>query len=116
MSQQIGFAVEKQARELLTQQGLSFVMSNYRCRWGELDLIMRDKEYVVFIEVRARVSAEYGNALESITINKQQKIIKSASHFLLTHAHFNRFPARFDVVYSQGRQSLQWIKDAFSGN
>lgn len=114
MSQQIGFAAENQARDFLAKQGLQWITSNYRCRWGEIDIIMKEADYYVFIEVRSRVSAEYGGALESITARKKQKIIKTALHYLTTKSLLDRYPSRFDVICMQGKQAeTLWIKNAF---
>lgn len=115
MSQQIGYAAENQARQYLTQQGLVWVTSNYRCRWGELDLIMKDKDFLVFIEVRSRVSNEYGGALASINLHKKKKIIKTASHYLVTNNLWDKCLVRFDVISLQGElKTMEWIKDAFT--
>jgi len=114
MSKQIGYAVERQARTYLTDQGLRWITSNYTCRWGEIDLIMRDKEYWVFVEVRARVSDEYGGALGSITREKQRKILKTATHYLTINKLYDKCPVRIDVIAVQGSESkIEWIKDAF---
>ena len=77
MSISAGFVAEKQACDYLMSQGLKWVESNYRCQLGEIDLIMRDKEYLVFVEVRARASRDFGGALESVGYRKQQKILKT---------------------------------------
>ena len=70
MSQTIGFQRERQARDYLVAQGLEWVSSNYRCRLGEIDLIMRDKAHLVFVEVRARSSTAFGGAAASVSYNK----------------------------------------------
>jgi putative endonuclease len=114
MSQKIGFAVEAQVRAYLTKKGLHWLISNYRCRWGEIDLIMCDKNYLVFVEVRARMSADFGNAMESITYQKRQRIIKTALHYITTNQLYANYPLRFDVVSIQGSDSqFQWILNAF---
>lgn len=121
-SSDIGQQTEQLALNFLQKQGLSFVAQNYRCRQGEIDLIMHDKSTLVFVEVRYRKTATYGNSAESITLKKQQKIIFAAQHYLC-QAKFSSTPAcRFDVVaiYPSGetKSSLQfdWIKNAFDGN
>lgn len=115
MSLTLGLAAEETARQYLTAQGLKWVESNYRCKLGEIDLIMRDKDYLVFVEVRKRASSAYGSAIESITYGKQQKLLKTASLYLLTHKLNDRVKARFDVVSIEGKKpELIWIKDAFS--
>ncbi len=114
MSQQIGFIAEEQARNYLLSQGLQWVQSNYRCRWGEIDLIMREKSYWVFVEVRARRSTAFGGAIASVTSSKQQKLLKTASYYLLSHKILNKQPSRFDVVSFEGLPAkITWIKNAF---
>ncbi|WP_115304102.1 YraN family protein [Legionella beliardensis] len=114
MSQQLGFAAEQQACHYLLKQGLSLLVNNYRCRWGEIDLIMKDGNYLVFIEVRARSSSMFGGPFASITLTKQQKIIKTANHFILTKKWGDKYPVRFDVVGIDSRlQNIEWIKNAF---
>lgn len=116
MSLSAGFIAEQQARDYLVKQGLKWVESNYRCQLGEIDLIMRDKEYLVFVEVRARTSKAYGGALESVGFRKQQKILKTASLYLLTRKIQEQYPIRFDIVSIEGNPStLSWIPNAFTG-
>lgn len=115
MSNSLGNKAEEQARAFLIAKGLRYLDSNYSCRVGELDLIMRDGEYLVFIEVRSRSSIRYGGALASITGSKQKKIIKTAEHYLLCKKIYNQLPCRFDVVTFEGDLStLEWIKNAFT--
>ena len=115
MSITAGLVAEEHARQYLVTQGLTWVESNYRCRRGEIDLIMRHKEYLVFVEVRARTSRTFGSALESITIHKQKKILKTASLYLLTRRLQDKVPVRFDVVSIEGAPpELTGISNAFS--
>lgn len=113
MSQKIGLAAEQQAQSYLIAQGLKWIASNYRCRWGEIDLIMSEGDYLVFVEVRARSSKSFGGAIASVTYSKQQKLIKAASHYLLVNKIPNK-PARFDVLSLEGVPlQVDWIKNAF---
>ena len=104
---------EQQARSFLEQQGLLFVSANYRCRQGEIDLIMREHQTLVFVEVRYRASRDYGGALASVTPAKQQKIRHTARYFLLNQQINEAHQAcRFDIVsYDDGQRS--WLKNAF---
>lgn len=118
-SNRVGQQAEHAALNFLKQQGLTFIARNYRCRLGEIDLIMQDQKSLVFIEVRYRKSTKFGSSAESVSNNKQQKIIRCAAHYLL-HASKNESPAcRFDVIAiypsGTGKSSLQfdWIKNAF---
>lgn len=114
MSQKIGFAAEEQARDYLTAQGLKWISSNYCCRVGEIDLIMRDSDFLVFIEVRARSTRAFGGAVASVTHSKQQKIIKTALCYLQAHKLQDKQPSRFDVVSLDGMPPrITWIKNAF---
>lgn len=117
MSQQIGFRAEAYAKEYLIAQGLVWVLSNYHCRVGEIDLIMRDGEYLVFVEVRARKSRAYGGAAASITHSKRQKLLKAASYYVLSNPRFETYPMRFDVLSLDGMPpTITWIKNAFGGD
>ena len=101
----------------LKRHGLKTVCRNYRCRSGEIDLVMRDREFIVFVEVRYRRSNDYGDPLESITPGKQKRIIRAARHFLCAQPEWHDAPCRFDAVgvsSSDGRTDFNWIKDAFS--
>ncbi|KTD72415.1 YraN family protein [Legionella tucsonensis] len=108
-----GRIAEEKALAYLKKQGLKLVTKNYNCRLGEIDLIMRDKEQLVFIEVRLRTSIQFGGGIASVTYAKKQKILKAATYYMLHHQ--NHDPAlRFDVVSIDGKSaSISWIKDAF---
>lgn len=114
MSIEIGNLAEQQACQYLTQQGLILVCHNYRCRLGEIDLIMQDVENLVFVEVRARSSSVYGGALASVTTAKKKKLIRAASLYLLEHKLFDKVATRFDVLSIEGSLStITWLKNAF---
>lgn len=101
---------EEIAVNYLMKQGLKLLEKNYRSRCGEIDLIMQDKDTIVFVEVRARSSSYFGGPLASINRAKQKKLIKTGTFYLLKHPG----PARFDVVCFEGTPAkLQWIKNAF---
>ena len=104
---------EQQTRSFLEQQGLLFVSANFRCRRGEIDLIMREQQTLVFVEVRYRASRDYGGALSSVTPAKQHKIRHTARYFLLSQQiNESRQACRFDIVsYDDGQRS--WLKNAF---
>lgn len=111
MNQQ-GVPAENQAAAYLQQQGLTLLQRNYQTRRGEIDLIMRDQDTLVFVEVRYRRQADYGHALETITHRKQHKLITAAQYYLLTHPQAAAMPCRFDVVAIMPGQ-LDWIRNAF---
>lgn len=111
-----GIIAEKIALKWLLERHLSLVDSNYRCRFGEIDLIMLDQEILVFIEVRLRSSANFGGAASSVTHKKQQKIITTASHFLMQNKKYRQYHCRFDVIAfesSTAENCPLWYKDAF---
>lgn len=109
-----GKIAEELAAAYLQQQGLTLLASNYHCRFGEIDLIMRDGDEIVFVEVRLRSNTSFGGAGESITSAKRQKLIRTANHYLMQHSET---PCRFDAVLlnSLSFTGLQWIKNAFDG-
>ncbi len=115
--QEKGAQAEKLAEQFLARQGLQLITKNYRCKQGEVDLIMQDQDTIVFIEVRHRVRADYGSAAESITISKQTKVIKAATIFMMKKGWYQHKAVRFDVVTIQGSlvesPELNWIKQAF---
>ncbi|MEE7531377.1 YraN family protein [Klebsiella huaxiensis] len=113
LSKQTGDAWEIQARRWLESQGLRFIAASVHERGGEIDLIMRDGSVTVFVEVRYRRSANYGDAAASVTPQKQQKLLKAARLWLSRHnGSFETVDCRFDVVAFTGND-IQWLKNAF---
>lgn len=108
---QRGVVSEQRACHYLIAQGLSEIARNYRCRYGELDLIMREQHTLVIVEVRYRQADTHGSALESVTAAKQSRIINSTHHYLAKFPHTG--PIRFDVVAISGDQQVLWVKNAF---
>lgn len=106
-----GESAEQQAHQFLISQGLKPVCRNFRCKQGELDLIMTDGKTLVIIEVRFRKSDKYGSACESVTRSKQSRII-AATHVYLSTLNKD-CPIRFDVVAISGNGRIEWIKNAF---
>lgn len=110
-SRAIGADKERLAEKFLTGQRLSYVARNHRCRFGEIDLVMRDSEVLVFVEVRYRRSERFGTAAETVDARKQKRLIAAARHYLLMHP--TQCPCRFDVIAIGARDEIQWIKHAF---
>jgi putative endonuclease len=108
-----GDRAERIAADYLQQKGLALIESRYRCRWGEIDLILRDRDTLVFAEVRLRSSRTFGGAAYSIDRRKQARIVATARHYL---ARANEAPCRFDVVLLEriDPPHVEWIRDAFS--
>jgi len=104
-----GDAAEADALAFLLQQGMVEVERNFRCKGGEIDLIMRERDTLVFVEVRKRSNANYGGALASVTRTKQKRLIIAAQVFL---QRYRTPPAcRFDVIGYDGDQ-MTWLKNA----
>ena len=109
-----GSEAERMALAYLQRSGLKLIARNYRCKAGELDLVMLDGSTLVMIEVRYRSSHDYGGAAASVTLKKQRRIINAARHLLATRADLRRYRARFDVIAMANlHDEPQWLKAAF---
>ena len=111
-----GDSFEQRACAELERAGLKLLMRNYNTRHGELDLVMRDGDTVVFVEVRYRKSAGHGDAAASVTASKQARLILAAQHWLAAHPQHARRTCRFDVVsYDGPADSIRrdWLRGAF---
>jgi len=109
-----GAQAEQSAARFLQQQGLRLVQANYRCRFGEIDLILKDGGTLVFAEVRMRSNQHFGGAAASIDARKQSKLILTAQHYLASL--FSTPPCRFDAVLmstAEGQDGIEWVKNAF---
>ncbi|EZQ19786.1 YraN family protein [Pseudomonas sp. G11-1] len=116
--QRTGNQAERASERLLISAGLRLLARNYRCKQGELDLVMRDADTVVFVEVRYRRRNQWGDAVETVDWRKQKRLIAAAHHYLLTHPHLVNQSCRFDVVAATGDPadpaSYRWIREAFT--
>ena len=108
-----GQAGEDRAADYLQQAGLRLLARNVRYRGGELDLVMQERETVVFVEVRVRNNPRFGSGAETVTVKKQQRLILAAQLYLQQHPEHQHRPCRFDVISIAGNE-LQWLKAAFS--
>jgi putative endonuclease len=106
-----GIEAEQQAYHFLLQQGLQLIERNFRCRYGELDLVMRDQAIWVIVEVRYRQSEVFGGAVASINAKKRARIIAATQYYQMIHAL--DVAIRFDVIAINGGGNLQWISNAF---
>ena len=112
-----GDDAERIAESFLIRRGLALVARNYRCRYGEIDLIMRQAETLVFVEVKLRKTksgkVDFGGALASITPSKQVKLIATAQHYLAGMKQLP--PCRFDAVLlnSLNVDDVEWLTNAF---
>jgi putative endonuclease len=108
---------EEAALEFLTGQGLRCLARNHRCRFGELDLVMRDDATLVFVEVRFRHNNTFGGGAASVTHAKRRRLIAAARHYLGRLHGAKLPPCRFDVVSVSPphyRPRFEWIRDAFT--
>lgn len=114
---EVGLAAEKTAAHFLKKHGLKLRAKQFRTRQGEIDLIMQDKNELVFVEVRYRAYEKYGLSKETVQHAKQQKIIRAAQYYLAQNPIYESFVCRFDVVALMGdieKPEIEWVKDAFS--
>lgn len=116
----LGRRGEDRALAHLETQGLELLQRNYRCRAGEIDLVMREGAVLVLVEVRSRSRSDFGSAAASIGRGKQRRFVLAAKHLLLTHPELRRLRARIDVVAIDpspqpgGEPVLTWIRGAFA--
>lgn len=104
----LGNQAETKALQYLQQHGLSLVQANFYSRFGEIDLIMREQDEYIFVEVKKR-SAGLNSAIESITRAKQRKLIKTAQYFLLTLG--KEVNCRFDALVLDANGEIEWLKN-----
>ena len=113
-----GLWAERTAERWLKSRGLTLIERNYRCRYGELDLIMQDRETVVVVEVRARAAAEFMPPALSIDHRKQSRIIRATEYFLQRYPRFADNAVRFDVIALTGETAsgIEWMRSAFTAD
>lgn len=113
----IGQLGEELALAHLLAHGLKPLIRNYRCKMGELDLVMMEREVLVFVEVRTRATNDYGGAAASVDWKKQHRLVLAAEHLRMKRVELRRYPARFDVVAittGEPKAKIDWIKNAFT--
>jgi putative endonuclease len=111
-----GQQAELAAQRYLSLHGLKVLQCNYRCRHGEIDIIAKDSNFLVFVEVRLRQNPRFGSGAESVTKNKQNRLVKTAQHYL-SHKLKREPSCRFDVIEAlvdpNGDWQLTWLQNAF---
>ncbi len=120
-TRQAGARWEKTAEAFLLEQGLILLQRNFSSRLGEIDLIMEDNKTIVFVEVRYRNSSRFGGGAASITVQKQNKISRTAAWFLAKNPHLAEQFCRFDIISigsvsndsEKMDQGIDWIQSAF---
>lgn len=125
----LGQWAEQTALLFLQSQQYQYVNKNYHSRFGEIDLIVKRGNELVFVEVKARSAGSYAEACEVISYSQQRKIIKTAQFFLQRYPNYYNFDCRFDVIcfdfpqklaktvqpdFSKLQYDQQWIKHAFT--
>jgi putative endonuclease len=111
----LGKSGEDLACRELEKRGYAIVARRYRVRSGEIDIVARDGDTLVFIEVKARNSHEFGSAAEAVTASKQHRLTRLATEYLMRH-HLHDHPCRFDVIaihYDAGTPKIEVIPNAF---
>ena len=109
----IGQAAEDAACALLESHGVQILLRNFRGRLGELDVVARDHDTLIIVEVRARSNDEFGGAAASVDPRKQAKIRRAAALLLSQRADLAKRAVRFDVITIDGGH-IEWIKHAFT--
>jgi len=112
---EVGSRYEIQAAAYLQQKGMQILEKNYRCPIGEVDLISKDQEYLVFVEVKFRRNLSYGAPAEAVTLLKQKTIRRVAEWYLVRQGLAPETPCRFDLVGIDGTGVLVHYPDAFGG-
>ena len=108
-----GGTFEQKAAEELRRLGYEILEMNFRCRIGEVDIIARDGQYLVFVEVKYRKRASAGMPQEAVGYAKQKKISAVAGYYLMSHGMMENTSVRFDVVAILGEE-IQVFQNAFS--
>lgn len=102
-----GADAEQAACTYLQRQGLKLLARNYHCRRGEIDIVVQDRDCLVFVEVRQRAQSSLVSAAQSVSASKQMRLKAAALHFVMTHPAFNEAPMRFDLITFDG-DATQW--------
>ena len=108
----VGGWYEKIAADYLKSHGLHIKAMNYRCKLGEIDIVARDGDYLVFIEVKYRIDNKKGDAEEAVGYWKKKTISKIAKYYLMLHYNTTEIACRFDVIAINGN-NIRWVKNAF---
>ena len=111
----LGDRAEQAAFQFLVERKLRPVARNFRCRGGEIDLIMLEGDCLVFVEVRARRSLAFADPADTVDHRKQRKLVRTAAMFAARNRHYAALAMRFDVIAIDGSRAprIRWIRDAF---
>lgn len=114
-TREIGKEWEHTAGSFLQARGIEILEYNFNCRSGEIDIIARDDDYLVFVEVKYRRSYSYGDPSQAVSRHKQKKLKQTAGFYILKRG-FAKYPlCRFDVIgiCTENGLDIEWIKNAF---
>lgn len=111
--QQIGRTAEDDAVTLLQSRGVAIIARNFRCRLGELDIVARDGDTLMIVEVRLRAGNRFGGAAASVNFRKQVKLQRAAALLLQQRPALGKLRVRFDVI-AVTPSGIEWIKHAFT--
>ena len=106
-----GAEYEAYIAQYLTHSGVNIITTNYRCRYGEIDIIANSTESLIFVEVKYRSANTFGRPEDYLTSAKQRKLIKAAHHFLCENQEYQNQPLRFDLIVNKNEE-ITWIKNA----
>jgi putative endonuclease len=112
----LGRAAEDLAAGDLEARGATILLRNFRRRTGELDIVARERDVLVIVEVRMRSREDYGGAAASVVARKRARIVRTAQQLLQMHRELARLPVRFDVAVvtpAAERWTIEWIRHAF---
>lgn len=110
----IGSEFEKRAADYLEEKGYQILEYNYQNRYGEIDIIAKDKEgYLVYFEVKYRKNNRYGEPLEAVDFRKQKKICKTAMWHFMKKGYESGMSCRFDVIGMDGEGDIWHVENAF---
>lgn len=109
---ELGTSKEQQAMKYLQDKGAVILTANFRCKTGEIDLVINDEGYLVFVEVKYRRDERAGSPAEAVTIRKQKIICQVSDYYKVRNGYGIDTPCRYDIVAITGSQ-IEWIKNAF---
>lgn len=115
-TQLVGNDAESMAKQFLERKGLLFLQHQFRTKWGEIDLIMRNDEDLVFVEVRSRTNDRFVDPVETISKVKRRRLIRTAQFFQLCNPWTSHYYLRFDIISVLGDKpncKITWIPNAF---
>lgn len=108
----LGTRIEAEAKSFLINLGYQIIECNFRCKSGEIDIIAKEDNYLVFIEVKFRFSTKNGLPAEAVDFRKMKRIINTAKYYMLIHGYSEFTPCRFDVIVKLDTK-MELIKNAF---